>query len=438
MTLSNMKGKKWIIGLVAGVVAAAAVLAGGITAVGWYFLSPSGYVSLDVNPSIEIATNRLDWVVSVKAVNQEGEELLKGYKLDNRDLDDVIEDLVDRMILFGYLGDNQDNEILITSDDDSVSQKALEQVNTKVAQYLDERQVQAHLLSQTLDIDTTLQQEAEENHVSAGKMALIEQMLSGDSSLTAEEMADMRVSDLLAYAQENGISLKLLEDQLDWLHDQTGTHQYEVLEEGLDDYQDQLEDQAKAQAAQNASNNTSTAQSSTNKADTTSSTTTSDTGVVGKMLAGELPSSQVYDITLEDLLAYAEKQGITVKELERQVERLEERTDLECYEWIENVLDNYLDRLEDQAKAQAAQKAATASPSTSTGTALVAEMLAGELPSSQVYDITLEDLLAYAEKQGITVKELERQVERLEERTDLECYEWIEDLLDDYLDRYYD
>ena len=61
---------------------AAAVTLG---ALGFYFLAPSGYIALDLNPSIEIRTNRLDQVVSVKAVNEDAKRLLADYKLTDHD-----------------------------------------------------------------------------------------------------------------------------------------------------------------------------------------------------------------------------------------------------------------------------------------------------------------------------------------------------------------
>lgn len=43
----------------------------------WWIQTPVSYVSIDVNPSVELALNRFDRVVSAKAYNTEGEEILK-------------------------------------------------------------------------------------------------------------------------------------------------------------------------------------------------------------------------------------------------------------------------------------------------------------------------------------------------------------------------
>ena len=171
----------------------------------WFLLSPAGYISLDVNPSIEISTNRLDRVVSVTAANEDAARLLEGSRLKDSDLADVVEDLVDRMILFGYLGDAKDNEILITVDDDGVSEKTLKKVNSAVASYLEQRKLSAQLHTQSIKLDESLKDGAEKNNISAGKMALIRKMLSGDDTLTAEELADRRLSGRLGLAAETNI-----------------------------------------------------------------------------------------------------------------------------------------------------------------------------------------------------------------------------------------
>lgn len=53
------------------------VLLLGMNGYSW-FLAPVSYVSIDVNPSVELALNKLDRVVSATAYNKQGEELLKG------------------------------------------------------------------------------------------------------------------------------------------------------------------------------------------------------------------------------------------------------------------------------------------------------------------------------------------------------------------------
>ena len=213
-TVAHKRSMKTL--LIAGV----AIAAVGISAVGYYLLSPNGYLSLDVNPSIEIRTNRLERVTSVAGANEDGKALLEGYRLTDRDLDDVIEDLVDRMVLQGYLKNDTDNDVLVTVDDDTVSPETLERVNRTIETYVSQRELEANVMSQTVDVNDELLAEAAKYHVSAGKMTVIDRLAAGDASLTPGELADTRVSDLIAYASEKNISLDLLEERLDDLEDQ--------------------------------------------------------------------------------------------------------------------------------------------------------------------------------------------------------------------------
>jgi hypothetical protein len=64
--------------------AAAAAAAVCLCAVGvWAYTDPYAYVSLDVNPSIEYTLNRFERVLQVRAVNDDGEEAVENYSLDN-------------------------------------------------------------------------------------------------------------------------------------------------------------------------------------------------------------------------------------------------------------------------------------------------------------------------------------------------------------------
>lgn len=62
---------------------------------GLYLGGPSQYLAFDINPSIEIKANRLNQVVSLKGTNEDGKELLQGYHMEDRNLDRVLEDVVD-------------------------------------------------------------------------------------------------------------------------------------------------------------------------------------------------------------------------------------------------------------------------------------------------------------------------------------------------------
>ena len=201
---------------------------------GFYFLAPSGYVALDLNPSIEIRTNRLDQVVSVKAVNDDAKELLKGYKLTDHDLEDVLEDMVDLLEDGGYFHNKDKNDILVTVKDGKAADDTVKRVNAFLEDYMERCQLDTRILDQKIDFDEEIRKAAEKYHVSEGKMALIERLLDGDRTLTAGELAGMRISSLLLYAKEHNISLDTLEDRLDEANEYYRYNSLEALEEEID------------------------------------------------------------------------------------------------------------------------------------------------------------------------------------------------------------
>lgn len=222
-------------------VAVAGLTLGGF---GYYLLSPSNYIALDINPSIELTTNRLNQVTSITPVNQDAKDLLAGYRLRDRDLDDVIEDLVDRMVLEGYITSGGENDVLVTVRDDSASKKTLDKVNAKIADYVAYRQLEVQVLGQQADLDEALRAEAEKYHISVGKMAVIRRLVEGDKTLAPSDLADMKVSDLLAFAVQKDISLEQIEEQLDRLEDRFDDNALlEELEDGLDAQDDRRESQ---------------------------------------------------------------------------------------------------------------------------------------------------------------------------------------------------
>lgn len=84
--------------------AVCAMLALALGVGGWQVLRvPVAYVSVDVNPSVELALNRLDRVVSATAYNEDGEAVLAGVKLEGRSYTQAIDELLDSEAMAPYL-----------------------------------------------------------------------------------------------------------------------------------------------------------------------------------------------------------------------------------------------------------------------------------------------------------------------------------------------
>lgn len=82
--------------------------AGGYTV----YSRPVSYISIDVNPSIELAVNRFDRVVSAKGYNAVGQDILQHIPLKNISYLQAIDRLLQDAYYSRYL--NRDSQLVVT------------------------------------------------------------------------------------------------------------------------------------------------------------------------------------------------------------------------------------------------------------------------------------------------------------------------------------
>lgn len=160
--------------------------------------APANTLTFDVNPSIELVTNRLDEVIEINPLNDDAEALLEDYSQSDKDLEDVVNDLVDRMILTGYISGGQDNLVMITVQDNQANEALVDRVNKMIAAFLENKQIEATIVNKRLDV---ARDELNKDGISSGKLAVIETLLADDDRLSREELSQMKVSELVAVAK---------------------------------------------------------------------------------------------------------------------------------------------------------------------------------------------------------------------------------------------
>ncbi|MEG1140146.1 MAG: hypothetical protein RSD55_05715 [Lachnospiraceae bacterium] len=210
----------------------------GIFATGKYFTSEDQYFALDINPSIEFKTNHLGKIASIHTSNADAEKLLAGYKGENKDVEVVIQEVLELLIANGYIGDTTKNDILISVENNDQSKELLERVEKSIKGYLTGKKVNATVISQKIDANGKLIADADKNQISAGKMALIEKIMAGDTTITPEELTGLRISDLLEFAAAKGMSVEDLVEKIDGAEDSYDSEAFDILEDELDDMDD--------------------------------------------------------------------------------------------------------------------------------------------------------------------------------------------------------
>ena len=91
------------------------VLALGLEGYFW-IQTPVSYISIDVNPSIELALNRFNRVVSAEAYNEEAAEILKGLSLKWKNYTQAMEEIVDGKEMNVYLTDEAELVFTVATD----------------------------------------------------------------------------------------------------------------------------------------------------------------------------------------------------------------------------------------------------------------------------------------------------------------------------------
>lgn len=178
--------------------AAALLLLAAGGAGGW----PSTYgtdslISIDVNPSIELAANRHEKVLRVTALNDDANRILDGMDLKGTDLHVAVNALIGSMVKNGYIDDIR-NSILVSVDSKNSSRGAAlqEELAADIQQALESSAISAAVLKQSVEEDDALRSLAQRYGISAGKASLIQQLTQQDPTLNQEELAGMNINDL--------------------------------------------------------------------------------------------------------------------------------------------------------------------------------------------------------------------------------------------------
>ncbi len=198
-TAVSKKKNRWI-GLVAALLAVALLGgAGGIYYGQNYTVATT--VSLDVNPSIQLEVNRSEKVLTCTGLNDEGREILAsmngGADLKGSRLNVAVNAIVGAIVRAGYL-DSLSSAILISVEDDNAArgERLQAELVAEVDGVLQTAANSAGVLSQYLTVDAGLNQQAQQNNISSGKAALVNQVLALNASLDFEKLAALSVEEL--------------------------------------------------------------------------------------------------------------------------------------------------------------------------------------------------------------------------------------------------
>ena len=165
-----------------------------------YAKNPVAYVSVDINPSVELGVNAFDKVVSVEAYNEDGQKVLEGTNLVNYDIDNAVSTVITNAISEGYITQDVTTtsavvvEITTSTDKENVATELNESLKEVAELTLDNNDVDAEV--ETEKVALVRRDEARKLGITPGKLNLIQKLQQLDSSITIEEYKDSSVKDI--------------------------------------------------------------------------------------------------------------------------------------------------------------------------------------------------------------------------------------------------
>ncbi|SCZ79012.1 anti-sigma-I factor RsgI family protein [Acidaminobacter hydrogenoformans] len=166
-------------------------------------------VYLDVNPSLALETNRRDQVIRLSGLDDESQALIEGLDYKGKSLETVAAELLDRLVLQGYVSSSEPAILLsVFNEDPEKRSRQLTELDQAIHAYLKSLEIQPIVLTQTLDPTETLSEYAEANHISVSKMTLIRNMILLDPDLKTEDLSKLSLEALIKVSSKVELNLE--------------------------------------------------------------------------------------------------------------------------------------------------------------------------------------------------------------------------------------
>lgn len=165
----------------------------------------AAYVSLDINPSVELLLNTRDRVMEARALNEEGEKLIRDVYLLGIPSERAIQIIVNRAAQFGYMRLDRYNLLLISITPvkgEKRRPELKEKLLKEAKKALDSEHVQG--VVKGLETSPELRERALKLGLSPGRYAILVESLCTGLNVSPEDLKEKSISDVL---QEAGGSI---------------------------------------------------------------------------------------------------------------------------------------------------------------------------------------------------------------------------------------
>ncbi|TEB12012.1 anti-sigma factor domain-containing protein [Pelotomaculum propionicicum] len=156
----------------------------------------SAYMTIDINPSIELAVASDGTVVSGSGLNSDGVAIISKVKVKGRALPEAVELIIKQAITDGYLSAGQDNVVLATITFDNGDDAAidLESVYGAIREPMDTGGLDAEVI--ITPVQPEVRREALKSGVSTGRFLLLQKSAEKSIEFSAGEVGTINLGQL--------------------------------------------------------------------------------------------------------------------------------------------------------------------------------------------------------------------------------------------------
>jgi hypothetical protein len=171
-----------------------------------YYQTPVSYISVDINPSVELGVNAFDKVVKITGYNEDGLVILQNQDIIGEDVNTAVNSLITSASENGYIAEDGSTVVAITieSDDDEKVTELEEEAEEAAKEALEDEEKTAEVYKERTRL--SLREEAEKYEITPGKLNLIKKLQETDSTATVEQYKDASVKEIMwLMKKDNGV-----------------------------------------------------------------------------------------------------------------------------------------------------------------------------------------------------------------------------------------
>lgn len=164
-------------------------------------------VAIDVNPSVELTTNKKDQVIKITAKNEDATEIIsKMTDYKNKDVDLVVENLLDRLQDHGYLQEAENVILVSVSNKETAKAQTLQnRIEKEIDHNMKKQNKKVVVIKQDMTELSALKKLAKKYHISVGKLQFIQKIIAVNPVLKLKDLAKMSMTELNSLARQYGI-----------------------------------------------------------------------------------------------------------------------------------------------------------------------------------------------------------------------------------------